>query len=135
MIAVVTRVYNPLNFDVVFPYDDVSNNGAKSTETIQLSLYDKEQNTFHDPVVYDVYRVRLRGLSRRDLQFKDGTQKHRLLLRLNRSSCVVRLTINSIDRYGRIEADVQDPVQNFSYAKWLLEKYPDVYYRYRTWSR
>lgn len=133
MIGVVVYVHNPLNFDVAFPYNKLEK--AQSEKTVYLSTYDKELDLFSERVECPVYRVRLRGLSRRDLKLKDGMQKHRLLLKLNRSNCVVLVTVNSIDSYGRIEADLQDPVQKFSYATWLLKKYPDVYYQYRTRTR
>lgn len=133
MFGVVVYVHNPLNFDVVFPYNTPE--GAKTEKTVFCSAYDKERDVFEEPVECPVYRVRLRGLSRRDLKLKDGMQKHRLLLKLNRSNCIVLVTINSIDSYGRIEANLQDPIQKFSYATWLLKKYPDVYYQYRTRGR
>lgn len=135
MLCVVVHVHNPLNFDVVFPYGDPGEAKATTERVALLSLYNKEREQFEEAVEYKVYKARLRGLSRRDVGFKDGLQKHRLLLKLNRSSCVVLLTINSVDSYGRLEVDLHDPVQKFSYADWLLKKYPDVYYRYRTRSR
>lgn len=131
MIGVITYVHNPLNFDVIFPYDDSPYPGAKPIKRALCFEYDKESDEFKEPIERDVYQIRLKGLTRKDIKFKDGMQKHRLIQKLNRSGCLVLVDITSIDTYKRLEATVRDPVEKFSYSEWLLQKYPDIYHKYR----
>jgi hypothetical protein len=134
------NIHSSLNYDVAFPGLKEEDLPAclkeiVSHRTAAYCEYDKDNDTVGDPITCNLYKVRPRGVIKRRKEvtkadsMHDGYVKHRLIQWSNRTGGVFFIQIYGIDRYGRIEADLLDPVTGVSFAHWLIENFPE-YYRF-----
>jgi hypothetical protein len=139
MLCLVYNVHNPLNYDVAFPsllIDEKPTSGAIVHRVSSYSIYDKETHEFSDPKPVNIYKLRLSGLIKRKSEttrqdiLLDGQTKHKLIQWNNRTGGVFFIRINGLDKYGRIEGELFDPVSGQSLTDWLIASYPQIYRRY-----
>lgn len=145
MLGLVFNIHNPLNYDVGFPElgEKTPLAGAQSHKVSLYHVYDKEKKTIGPAQQIKLYKVRLCGLikttNNRSLNTTHSTKsepvfegfiKHKLIQWNNRTGGVFYVKIKSLDHYGRIEADLIDPVSGESLSDWLLKKYPEKYQPY-----
>jgi len=137
MICLIYNIHNALNYDVAFPElnrEPVEN--AVGHKKARVALYDKETHLVGESREIRLYKVRLGGVikkkqnaQRQDI-LVDGQIKHKLIQWNNRTGGVFLIKPNRLDRYGRIEAQLFDPVTGESFTDWLIREYPDVFRRY-----
>jgi hypothetical protein len=139
MIGVVFNIQNPLNFDIGFPYtEDFSKHrtlrNAVSEKTGVYREYDKIANAYGETKELPLFKVRLGGIIRKKKDVKkttdEGIVKYNIIQKNNRAGGVFFITITSIDKYGRLEANIIDPVTGESLSEWLIKEYPHLYRPY-----
>lgn len=136
MIGLVFKIHNSLNYDIGFPYlegnDPIA--GAASHRLGIYANYDKLSQEVGPPEKLKLYKVRLSGLVKNKKEtpsISDGFIKHCLIQWNNRVGGVFYVLIKSLDKYGRIEADLMDPVCGELLSNWLLKEFPENYRPYR----
>lgn len=136
MFCLIFNIENPLNFDVGFPtlnYDELPIRNVVSHKTSFYRRYNKETREVSDKMNIKLFKLRLSGIIKKKDQsaISDGFIKYKLIRWNNRTGGLFYISIKSVDKYGRIEADLIDPVSGKSISDWLKRKYSNKYQNYR----
>lgn len=126
----VTNVKNPVNLDICFP--DLEDpppyfSHAKYKENSYVT-YSPDDFLRSQPKPIRLYRCRLKGIMFispcADIDIK--LCKFSLIKMCKMTGCIFRCRIYGIDNYGRLWAELFDPVTNASLQEKLLRKNPSA---------
>lgn len=139
-LCVVVFIKDPLNYDIILPnnrdvVESISDMNDREYQGKECTICRIDPSTYErmEDEVHDTLRVRLGGIELiNDKNVKSINAVSFLLRRWNNMCCSIFIChMNCIDKYGRIIAELYDPVTGTPISQFLVNSYPDLYRKYR----